>query len=165
MTVNEAREIIKTAVLEAVELCKSNGFCASGKVYYSDKALRECSEFNENVILLFGAIRLGVSDMDEEDFCTYGLCCETKVGMVNDSELEAEVSNFKDNVQKLLSEITASPAPKEKIKEINLRQEKEAEESMNQFNLEMKKMKLKLYGALGVLGLIIAGVIIASLLI
>ena len=102
--------------------------------------------------------------MDEEDFCTYGLCCETKVGMVSDEELEKEISDFKENVKKLTREITEAPSPREKILEINARQEKEAEESMNQFNLEMKKMKLKLYGALGVLGAIVAGVIIVSFL-
>ena len=164
MTVEQAREIIKTTVAEAVSLCKENGFSVSGRVYYSDKALRECPEFNANVILLFGAIRLGFDDMDEEDFCTYGLCCETKVGMVDDSELEKEISDFKENVEKLTREITEAPSPAEKIKEINERQEKEAEESMTQFNLEMKKMKLKLYGALGVLGAIVAGVIIVSVL-
>ena len=164
MTVEQAREIIKTAVADAISLCKENGFLVSGKVYYSDKALRECAEFNENVILLFGAIKLGFDDMDEEDFCTYGLCCETKVGMVSDEELEKEISDFKENVKKLTWEITEAPSPREKILEINARQEKEAEESMNQFNLEMKKMKLKLYGALGVLGAIVAGVIIVSFL-
>ena len=164
MTVEQARETIKTAVAEALELCKSNGFSASGKVYYSDKTLRECSEFNENVILLFGAIKLGFADMDEEDYCTYGLCCETKVGTVKDEELENEIANFKENVDKLISEITAAPSPAKKILEINARQEKEAEESMKEFELEMKKMKLKLYGALGVLGAIVAGVVIAAFL-
>lgn len=165
MTVEQAREIIKAAVTDAVTLCNARGFSASGKVYYSDKALRECSEFNENVILLFGAIRLGLPDMDEDDYCTYGLCCETKLGTVNDEELEKEIANFKETSDKLLSEISAAPSPAEKISEINERQEKEAEESMRAFNLEMKKMKLKLYGALGVLGAIVAGVIIAAFLI
>ena len=81
MTVSEARELIKNAVSEAIELCKSKGFVVSGKVYYGDKALRECAEFNQDIILIFGAIKLGVQDMDEEDFCTYGMCCEIKLGL------------------------------------------------------------------------------------
>ena len=52
MNVEQARQIIKEAVTEQVEICKKNGFTVSGKVYFSDKALRECTEFNENIILI-----------------------------------------------------------------------------------------------------------------
>ena len=164
MTVEQAREIITEAVSEQVAICKEKGFTVSGKVYYSDKALRECTEFNENVILVFGAIKLGLPDIDEEDFCTYGLCCETKVAMVKDEELEKELADFKQNVTEMLAEIEASPSPADKLREINVRQEEEAQKSMQEFNLEMKKMKLKLYGALGVLGAIVSAVIIAAFL-
>ena len=162
MNVEQARQIIKEAVTEQVEICKENGFTVSGKVYFSDKALRECTEFNENIILIFGAIKLGLADMDEEDFCTYGLCCEIKTGLVNDEELEREIADFKSDVQKMLAEIAAAPSPIEKIKEINLRQEKEAEESMREFDKEMRKMKLKLYSALGALAAIAATIIIVG---
>ena len=162
MTVEQARQIIAEAVNEQIGLCSSKGFIASGKVYYGDKALRECSEFNSDIILIFGVIKLGVEDMDEDDYCTYGICCETKVGMVDDAELEGEIANFKDNVGKILGELELSPSPVEKLKEINLRQEEEAEASMQEFELEMKKMKLKLYGGLGILAVIAAALIIVG---
>ena len=162
MTVEQARQIIKETITEAMELCKASGFVVSGKVYYSDKALRECTEFNSNIILIFGAIKLGLADMDEDDYCTYGLCCEIKTGLVNDEELEKEISDFKADVQKILEELASAPSPAEKIKEINLRQEKEAEESMREFDKDMRKMKLKLYTGLGILAAIAAGIIIAG---
>ena len=160
MTVEQAKELIKETVAEQIEICKEKGFIASGKVYYSDKALRECSEFNADIILLFGAIKLGLDGMDEEDFCTYGMCCETKLGMVEDTEIEKEIEDFKADIVKMIDEILSSPSPSKKITEINTRQEQEAEESMQQFNLEMRKMKLKLYGALGILAIIAAAIII-----
>ena len=165
MTAEQARQQIMNAVSEAVELCRSKGLTATGKTYYGDKLLRECAEFNADVLLVSGAIKLGTENMDEEDYCAYGMCCETKVGMVKDEEIEAEIAAFKENVEKLLEEITTAPSPEKKIEEINARQEAEAVESMKEFDLEMKKMKLKLYGALGVLALIAIGIIVAGFLI
>lgn len=165
MTAQEARQIIAEAVTQKAEICKQKGFLTGTKVYYSDKALRECTEFNENVILLFGAVKLGLEGMDEEDYCTYGLCCETKLGMVDDEELNKEIEDFNKDVDKMLEEILSSPSPAEKIVEINARQEKEAMDSMSEFNREMRKMKLKLYSALGILGVIAAAIIIAGFII
>ena len=98
MTAEQAKQIITNTMTEAAELCKKKGLAATARVYYSDKALRECAEFNDSVILLFGAIKLGLDSMDEEDYCTYGLCCETKLGEVKDSELEKEIAEFKANL-------------------------------------------------------------------
>ncbi len=165
MTAEQARDIIKNTVAEAVALCNDKGFTASAKTYYSDKALRECANFSEDAILIFGAIKLGLADMDEEDFCTYGLCVETKLGMVDDGELEKEITDFKENISKILDEICAAPSPADKIREINLRQEEEAEKAGREFELEMKKMKLKLYGALAILGVIVAAIVIGGFLI
>ena len=165
MTAEQAQQRISDTVTEAVELCKTKGLVASARVYYSDKALRECSEFNDSVILLFGAIRLGIEGMDEEDMCTYGLCCEIKLGQVKDEELEREIADFKQNLDKLLEEIISSPSPEKKIEEINERQEKEATESMKEFDLEMKKMKLKLYSALGICALFAAALIIVGFIV
>ena len=130
-----------------------------------DSLLRECAEFNDSVILLFGAIKLGFASMDEEDFCAYGLCCETKLGEVKDSELEKEIADFKANLGNMLKEIFSAPSPEKKIEEINARQEEEASQSMQSFDLEMRKMKLKLYGALGALALFAAAMIIVGFII
>lgn len=160
MTAQQAKTIISDTMAEAVKLCEEKGLVSSARVYYSDKALRECAEFNDSVILLFGAVKLGFPDMDEEDFCTFGLCCETKLGNVKDEELEKEIADFKVGLDKILEEILSSPSPEKKIAEINERQDKEAAESMKEFDLEMKKMKLKLYGALGALAVFAAAMII-----
>lgn len=165
MNIQAATTLIKEAVTGAAELCKEKGFSASARVYYSDKALRECTEFNDSVILVFGAIRLGLEDMDEEDFCTYGLCCETKLAEVKDEEIEAEIAKFKEEVEKLVTEIAESDSPKAKIVEINERQEKEAVASMREFDTEMKKMKLKLYSALGAIAAIAAAIIIVGFIV
>ena len=165
MKVEQAKEQIRATVSSALALCKENGLIATGKVYYSDKALSECAEFNENAILLFGAIRIGVSGMDEEDFCTLSLCSEIKVGLVNDEELTHEIEEFNKNLANMLEEIGSGEKKEEKILEINARQEKEAEKSMQEFNAEMRKMKIKLYSALGILGAIVAAIIIGSIFI
>ena len=160
MTAEQARQLILETVLEQADICKEKGLIASAKAYYSDKTLRECSEFNENVILVFGAIRLGAEGMDEEDYCAYSLCCETKTGKVDDDELNKEIENFKTEAAKMLEEITSAPSPADKIREIDLRQEEEAQKAMQEFNTEMKKMKLKLYGGLGIFAAIAAVLII-----
>ena len=162
MHIQQATQLIKKTVSEAVELCKEKGFSATARVYYSDKALRECKDFNDSVILVFGAIKLGLEDMDEDDYCTYGMCCETKLAEVKDEEIAAEVAKFKEDVEKLLEEISASDSPKAKIVEINERQEKEAAVSMKEFDAEMRKMKIKLYSALGVIAVIAAAMVIVG---
>ena len=129
MNVETAREKFKEIISEAINTAKEKGFTAKGKTYYSDKTLRECAEFDENIILLFGGMDIGLSEMDEEDFCTFGLCCEIKLGTVNDEELEREIEDFKNNINKFFEEVEAAPSPTKKIEEINLRQEKEAEKS------------------------------------
>ena len=165
MNVEQARETIKNTVAEAAALCKEKGFIASAKTYYSDKTLRECRDFSENVILVFGAVKFGLDGMDDEDLCTYGLCVETKLGKVDDEELEKEIANFKESITSLIDEISNAPSPTDKIREINLRQEEEAEAAGREFELEMKKMKLKLYSALAVIGVIVAAIIIGGFLI
>ena len=165
MTAEQAKKIITYTMAEAADMCEKKGLDATARAYYSDKALRECAEFNDSVILIFGAIKLGFASMDEEDYCTYGLCCETKLGEVNDAEIEKEISDFKAGLEKMLEEILSAPSPEKKIEEINARQEEEAAESMKSFDLEMKKMKLKLYGALGALALFAAAMIIVGFII
>lgn len=165
MTAEQAKQIISDTMLGSAELCREKGLVSTARVYYSDKALRECAEFNNSVILLFGAVKLGFASMDEEDFCAYGLCCEIKLGEVTDAELEKEIADFKTNLDKMLEEILSAPSPEKKIEEINARQEAEASESMKSFDLEMKKMKLKLYGALGALALFAAALIIVGFII
>ena len=127
MNVEQARETIKNTVAEAAALCKEKGFIASAKTYYTDKTLRECANFSENAILVFGAVKFGLDGMDDEDFCTYGLCVETRLGMVKEEELEKEIANFKESITSLIEEISKAPSPTDKIREINLRQEEEAE--------------------------------------
>ena len=162
MTAEQAKQAILNTVCEAAELCKAKGLVASARAYYSDKLLGECAEFNDSVILIFGAVRLGYDGMDEEDMCTYGLCCETKLGMVDDAELEKEIADFKKNLDTLLEEILTAENPEKKICEINEKQEKEAAESKKEFELDMKKMKLKLYGALGIFALVAAAMSIVG---
>ncbi len=162
MNAEIAREKFKEIISEAISIAKEKGFAAKGKTYYSDKTLREFTEFDESIILLFGGIDLGLADMDEEDFCTFGLCCEIKLGMINEEELEREIEDFRTNINNFFEEVAAAPSPKKKIEEINLRQEKDAEKSMAEFEGEMKKVKLKLYGALAILALIVIGIIIAG---
>ena len=165
MNIQAATTLIKETLNSAVDLCREKGFSASARVYYSDKALRECPEFNDSVILVFGAVKLGFEDMDEDDFCTYGLCCETKLAEVKDEEIESEIAKFKEEIEKLVTEISESDSPKAKIVEINERQEKEAVASMREFDTEMKKMKLKLYGALGAIAAIAAAIIIIGFIV
>ena len=162
MTAEQAKKLVANAMLEASELCKEKGLVADARAYYSDKALRECAEFNDSVILLFGAVRLGVEGMDEDDMCTYGLCCEIKLGEVDDAELEKEICDFNADLEKILEEILASSDREKTIIAINERQENEAAESMKEFDLEMKKMKLKLYSALGIFAFIAAAMIIVG---
>jgi len=165
MTVAEAKQLITEAVNEQVELFKSKGLITTGKVYYADKTLRDCPEFNEDIILILGSIKLGTEDLDEEDYCTLGMCCETKVGMVDDTEFENELSDFKREAEKMLDEISSSPSPKEKILEINMRQEEETAKAMQDFDLEMKKMKRKLYIGLGIFAAFAAILIIAGFIV
>ena len=162
MTVEQAKQKFTDAVSSKMATYRENGFTVSGKVYYSDKALSECTEFNENVILLFGAVKVGLPDMDEDDFCTIGLCCEIRLGAVDDAEMEKELSEFDANTNTILDELLSSPEKLKKIQQINLRQEKEAEKSMQEFNTEMHKMKIKLYSALGILVFIVAAIMIGS---
>ena len=162
MTAEQAKQAILNTVCEAADLCQKKGLVASARAYYSDKALRECAEFNDSVILIFGAVKLGFDGMDEEDMCTYGLCCETKLGMVDDAELDKEIADFKNNLDTMLEEILTAENPEKKICEINEKQEKEAAESMKEFDLEMKKMKLKLYCALGIFAFVAAAMIIVG---
>jgi len=162
MTAEQAKQAILNTVCEAADLCREKGLVASARAYYSDKALRECAEFNDSVILIFGAVKLGFDGMDEEDMCTYGLCCETKLGMVDDAELDREIADFKNNLDTMLEEILTAENPEKKICEINEKQEKEAAESMKEFDLEMKKMKLKLYGAFGIFAFVAAAMIIVG---
>ena len=132
MKVEDARELIKTAVGDAMTLTRNHGFEVFGRTYFCDKNLAQISEFNEKVILLFGSIEIGCSDIERDEFCTYALCCEIKTGEVNEEELMREIADFKSDVQTLIDEILSAPSKKEKILEINARQEKEAEKSFDE---------------------------------
>lgn len=159
MNVNEARELVKNTVSEAMTLVNEAGLISRGRTYFCDKNLTQITEFNTKAILLFGSIEIGTEDIESDEFCTYALCCEIKTGTVNEEELEREILDFKKDVQALIDEILTAPSKKGKILEINARQEKEAEKSFEDFNSQMKKMKLWLYGALGVLAIIALAVL------
>lgn len=160
MNAGEARVIIKEAVLAAQKKARSQGYDTFGKTYYCDKNLEESVEFNEKVILVFGSVSIGLSELERDEYCTYALCCEIKTGLVDEAELQKEISEFNEDVEKLLLEISSAPSPKDKILEINEKQDTEARKSFEEFNGEVRKMKLKLYTLLGALAVIVLAVII-----
>ncbi|MBO5879023.1 MAG: hypothetical protein J6Q68_00515 [Clostridia bacterium] len=165
MKVNEAREVVKAAVLDVVHLFDGKGFEISASTYYCDKNLNQITEFDQKVILLFGSIKIGLADMESDEYCTYALCCEVKAAMVDDEELTKEIENFKRDVQELIDKLMSAPSKKQMLLDINASQEREAEKSFEEFNAQMRKMKLKLYCALGVLAIIAAGILIFSLVV
>ena len=106
--------------------------------------------------MIFALLTVGHKELEEDECCSYGICCEIKTANVDEGELEKEIAGFNAETDALCEELKAASSAKDKILEINQRQEKEAEKSMEEFNSEMRKMKLKLYGALAFLAIVAA---------
>ena len=162
MTVTEAIERIKAAldVADASIVCE--GLVKKQKIFFTDKNLSERADFSEDCILIFGDIKIGTPEMEEDDSADYSICAEIKTGLVSEEELDGEISAFESEIEAFKAALATASSAEAAIKEISDRQAQEAEKAAEEFQLEMKKMKLKLYLALGVGLAIIALVLIGG---
>ena len=156
MNLEQAREKLSCVLTSAKEKFNSEEFITTTELYFCDKNLVKSPQFKKDSIMIFALLTVGHKELEEDEYCSYGICCEIKTANVDEGEIDKEIANFNAETDAFYEELKSSPSAKDKILEINQRQEKEAEKSMEEFNSEMRKMKLKLYGALGFLAIVAA---------
>ena len=112
------------------------------------------------MILLFGDVAFGYESMDFDDYCNYSICCEVKSAEVNEKELEDGIAEFNKEIDKVIEKVSSATSPESVIEEISKQQTEDAEIAAREFAKEMRKIKFKLYGAIGAIVVIIAAVLI-----
>jgi hypothetical protein len=160
MKLDAAREKIKATVQDAIARCEASGLVAEGRSYFCDKDLMEVSEFNNQVILVFGAIQIGLPDTEPDERLTQSFCTEIKLGEVDEAALDADIKEFFLKLEKTLKRISESADRKAELKKIYEEAERDAAQAMQEFYSEVRKTKLKAYGALAVVILLILAVLI-----
>ena len=161
MTVTEAREKIASTLSELAEPIREAGFTVETRILYADKNLREYTEFDTKSIIIFGDIAIGNDELERDEFCNYSMCCEIKTGLVDDEEfmkelysLEGEVEAFKEALEK-----SGDGSKSALIKEINKKQEAEAERAAIDFSKQINKIRIRLLIGIGAIVVIIVAII------
>ena len=160
MTAKIAREKIEDAVLAAEKKLKEIGLTTRPRSFYTDKNLSEAQEFSPKSLLVFGDLAFGYGQMEDDDYCNYSICCEIKTGLVDDGELADGIRAFEEEIDKVIARLKGASDPEAILEEISRAQSEEAEEAAKEFSKEMRKVKLKLYLAVGAIIVIIAAVLI-----
>ena len=160
MTAKIAREKIEDAVLAAEKKLKEIGLTTRPRSFYTDKNLSEAQEFSPKSLLVFGDLAFGYGQMEDDDYCNYSICCEIKTGLVDDAELADGIRAFEEEIDKVIARLKDASDPEAILEEISRAQSEEAEEAAKGFSKEMRKVKLKLYLAVGAIIVIIAAVLI-----
>ena len=160
MNVKIAREKIEEAIKAGAERLSAAGLKTKVRSFYTDKNLAETDEFSPKVILLFGDVAFGYESMDFDDYCNYSICCEVKSAEVNEKELEDGIAEFNKEIDKVIEKVSSATSPESVIEEISKQQTEDAEIAAREFAKEMRKIKFKLYGAIGAIVVIIAAVLI-----
>ena len=109
---------------------------------------------------MFGDLAFGYGQMEDDDYCNYSICCEIKTGLVDDGELAEGIRAFEEEIDKVIAKLKGASDPEAILEEISRAQSEEAEEAAKEFSKEMRKVKLKLYLAVGAIIVIIAAVLI-----
>lgn len=160
MNVKIAREKIEEVIKAGAERLSAAGLKTKVRSFYTDKNLAETEEFSPKVILLFGDVAFGYESMDFDDYCNYSICCEVKSAEVNEKELEDGIAEFNKEIDKVIEKVSSATSPESVIEEISKQQTEDAEIAAREFAKEMRKIKFKLYGAIGAIVVIIAAVLI-----
>ena len=160
MTAKIAREKIEDAVLAAEKKLKEVGLTTRPRSFYTDKNLTEAQEFSPKSLLVFGDLAFGYGEMELDDYCNYSICCEIKTGLVDDGELAEGIRAFEEEVDKIIAKLNGATNPEAVLEEISRAQTEEAEAAAREFSKEMRKVKFKLYLAVGAIIVIIASVLI-----
>ena len=162
MTVTQAREKIVGALEELAAPIREAGFTVETRIIYADKTLREYSEFDTKSIIIYGDMAVGNEELERDEYCNFSMCCEIKTGLVDDEEfmkelcsLEGEVEAFKEKLEK-----NDGKTATEIVKEINAKQEEEAERAAIDFSKQLNKVRIKLLIGIGVIVVIILAIIV-----
>ncbi len=165
MTVKEAYNKINTAVATQMKELEALGLYVTGRMYYNDKNLFELTEYTPKCILVFGSMRVGLEDMEEDDLCGYAISAEIKAGEVDEAEVDESIAFFEKELDILKKRIGAASGDAERrkiLKEIYDEQSREIAEATEQFNKEIKKVRRKMFIAIGVLIVICAAILIIT---
>lgn len=165
MTVKEAYKKINAVVAEGMKELEALGLFVTGRMYYNDKNLFELTEYTPKCILLFGSMRVGFEDMEEDELCGYAVSVEIKTGEVGEDELNESVAFFKKELDGLKERIGSTDNANERrriLKTIYDEQSKEIAEATEQFNKEIKKVRLKMTLAIAVLVVICVAILVLT---
>ena len=154
MILEDAKKLIIEKTNAAAEFLKEKGLKVTSKLFYCDSNLSETVEFEKNSIMIFGTISVGTDELEDDEYCNFAICCEIKTALVDDEKLANAIDEFDAEIKAFDTEISAAVSVKDKLIEISDRQQREGEQSLEEFNREMRSVKLKLYIALGVLAII-----------
>lgn len=161
MTVTEAHAKIESALEKFAAPLREAGLDVITRVIYADKNLREFHIFDPKCILIFGDIAIGGEELERDEYCNYSMCCEIKTGLINDEDFTKELNNLDGEVEAFKEALERSNKPTlDLIRDINRKQEAEAEEAALDFSKQMNKLRLKMLIGIGIMILIILAVIV-----
>ena len=165
MTIDKSRERIIESLAKAKSTCEELSLNAVPRFYFTDANFIESSEFTAKTCLCFGELSVSCDGLSDGEECIFAICVATKSGMIDDGELEAAIMEFEGELSGFIEAIKSSDSKISVMQEINEKQQKEAEEASAQVMAEIKKMKKKLFFAIGAIAVLVAAVFIVSAII
>ncbi len=165
MTINGARERISEALSKAKASCEELGLTAVQRLYFTDENFIESSEFTPKTYLYFGELSVSCDGLEDGEECIFAVCVATKRGMIDDGDLDTAIVEFEGEISEFIETLKGSDSKIAAMQRINEKQQKEAEEAAAQVMAEVKKMKRKLFLAIGAIVVLIAAIFTVSAII
>ena len=164
MTVQQAYEKIQAALAEKKAVLDGLGLVTRARAFYTDKNLIEKSEFNAKCILVFGNLDIGVSTLEEDDWCNFSLCAEIKTGNVEDEALESALGEWCAEVDAFIEKIELAESKESFIINTSRAQEADAEAAAMEFAKEIKKVRSKMIIGFAIIIALMVGVMILGII-
>lgn len=164
MLLDDAKQEIYAVISETCEKFKSMGYAVTSKIFFCDSNLMETTEFQKNSLMIFGTVNIGTEELEDDEYCRFAICAEIRTALVDDEKLQKSIEEYKSEIESFEAELANATSVKDKLIEISERQQREGEESLTEFNREMRSVKLKLYLALGALAIIALLLLFSNLL-
>ena len=165
MTINGARERIIESLSRAKASCEELGLTAIQRLYFTDENFIESSEFTPKTYLYFGELSVSCEGLEDGEECIFAVCVSTKRGMIDDGELQAAILEFESEISEFIETLKSSDSKITAMQQINEKQQREAEEASAEVMAEIKKMKRKLFLAIGAIVVLVAAVFVVSAII
>ena len=169
MKFNEAKELIKKVLTDEANAFDIKELTVTTAITYQNEKGDECEENDKSIRFMSGEIFIKHDSLPDDKILGFSIVVECKLGgKVNDQSLDSEITEFKDQLTRLRTELRQSKSIPEFIYALCIIAEAENNELTKKLNEQVaqidKNVKIMTYSALAIAVVGILVVVLVNLL-